>query len=507
MSANPAPKPAHSLADHAAHGHRSTLVTQVIRVLCKAIGVVVLARLVSPADHGLYAMAASVTLLLWMFRDLGLGTAIIQTSQLNENLCTALVRTQGVIGVVIALITLAVAPLAAWFYQETTLVPLLAVMSVSFVFIGLGGFPRALLIRELRFHELNRLDTIAAVAATTAMVATASFGAGPYAFVAFLLVSEFLSAALAWRYCHWRPTAPSNTSGLRELLRTGFHLTQYHTLNFISLQIETFAVGRIFGTQPLGLYNRAGQMLNLPLQHLAEPLTQVTLSALARSTAASSDFERHTLAGAKVVAYFTLPIAAIAIAAPETLTLAVLGPRWLEAAPLLRWFGVSAAFAQTTLIAQAVAIASGRSRALAFLAMITVPLVMAAVLIGARFGTNGVARSVAITSAVLAWPRLWWRLKGSPVSVAHYLSTLRWPLTLAAALATGAVVGQRVPAPHSAAWQIIATFAAAAISGLLAAALIGPLRRELLATWEYLVRSRPAATTPPTSTAGQIDAQ
>jgi PST family polysaccharide transporter len=451
-------------------------------------------------------MAASVTLLLWMFRDLGLGVAVVQADKLDEGLCTALLWIQIAIGFALALGSLAAAPLAAAFYHEPALLPLLAAMSVSFVFIGVGGLPRAFLMRELRFHELNRIDTISAVVATAAMIASASFGAGRYAFVVFLLISEFISGVLPWRYHRWRPKASPRADGLLQLVRVGLHLTHFYALNFLSKQIETFAVGRFFGAQPLGLYTRAGQMLNLPLQHAAEPLTQVTLGALARSTTDIRKFNDYAIIGAKIVAHLTLPVSALAIAVPELITQLVLGPQWIDAAPLLRWFGVSAALNQTTLIAQAVAIAAGHSRRLAVLASATLPILIAAILLGARWGAIGVAVAIALANATLAWPRLWWRLRGTSLSVRRYLSALQWPLVTAAALAAGACAGQRLARDQNVTWQIVATLAAALIVPIAAGVSIPPLRRELRAIRDYLVDSR-RATKPPTSTAARNDAR
>ena len=74
----PEPDAHESVQTRAAHGHRSTLFTQGVRLLCKVASVLIVARLVAPSDHGLFAMAASFSLLLWMFRDMGLSTAAIQ---------------------------------------------------------------------------------------------------------------------------------------------------------------------------------------------------------------------------------------------------------------------------------------------------------------------------------------------------------------------------------------------------------------------------------------------
>ena len=128
------------LLAEAAHGHRSMLRSQAIKFGCKLTSVLLLARLVTPDDHGLFAMASSVVLLLTLFRDAGLGAAAVQAPTLSEIQLTALFWCHLGIGVILTLATLAAAPLAANFYANPTVSPLLSVMSCAFLLIGAGGF-------------------------------------------------------------------------------------------------------------------------------------------------------------------------------------------------------------------------------------------------------------------------------------------------------------------------------------------------------------------------------
>ena len=74
----------------AARGHRRVLLAQALKLGCKLVSVLLLARLVTPVDHGLFAMASSVVLLLTLFRDAGLGVAAVQARELNEAQLTTL---------------------------------------------------------------------------------------------------------------------------------------------------------------------------------------------------------------------------------------------------------------------------------------------------------------------------------------------------------------------------------------------------------------------------------
>jgi PST family polysaccharide transporter len=501
---SPIPASLETVQEKAKHGHRSTLLSQGLRLVCKAAGVLVLARLVLPSEQGLFAMAASFTLLLWMFRDMGLGSATVQNANLSEGLCTALLWTQIGIGLALTLTTAAAAPFVARFYGQPALTSLLGSMSVSFLFIGIGGLPRSLLVRELRFRELNRLESISAVTGTVAMIVAAVLGAGAYAFVVFLLVWEFLCAALAWMHCPWRPRVRAQCDGLLALIRTGLNLTQYNALNYITQLIETVAVGQYLGAFTLGLYNRSGQMLALPMAHVAEPLSQISLTALSRVTPTSSEFEIQSSRSANIIAHLTLPIAAFAVAAPEEVVHIVLGSQWAEAAPILRWLAVSTAITQIIQSAQSVAVAAGQSKRLIQTALVAFPIVAFAVALGLRQGAVGVAMAVALTNLLLAVPRLWWRLRGSPVSVWTYLKAIQLPLLSSAMLGAGTALGRTFIFSGDFPWRLLGSLIGAGV-GVALAGLISPsLRAEWRVVWAHL----PWATkTQPTSTTARDDAR
>ena len=92
---------ADTLLAQASRGYQSTLLSQGLRLLCKAVSVVALARLVTPAQHGQFAMAASVFYLVVLFRDFGLGTAALQTRALSEEQRTTLWHAHAGLGILL----------------------------------------------------------------------------------------------------------------------------------------------------------------------------------------------------------------------------------------------------------------------------------------------------------------------------------------------------------------------------------------------------------------------
>jgi PST family polysaccharide transporter len=486
------PAPPATLA-RAASGYRAALLSHAVRVLCKFAGVVVLARLVSPAGHGHFAMAAAAYFFLTLFRDLGTTTAAIQAPALDEGRMTALWRLNAALGLLLAAVAFAAAPAVAAGFAAPAVAPLLRAMSLGFVLAGLNAGPRTLLARELRFAELNRLETAGAVAGTAAMLAAAALGAGAQAFVAFLLVSETVMLAAAWRTCRWRPRAPADWAGLRGLLRTGLPLTGTQLLQFGQQQLDTVLLGRWFGASPLGHYNRAGQLLVQPATHLAAPFCQILLATLSRLGPAAPAFAAHLRATAGTIAHLTLPVAAVCFALPAEIVHLLLGPGWPDAAPLLVWLAVSAAASFLTATVHPVCVAAGHASRLVALAALALPVTLLGLWLGRDHGPAGLAAGLAAANLALLFPRLWAATRGTSVRLRDYAGAFAGPLAVAAGLVAGLRAGRAAAEAHSLGLRLLAAAVGGALAVGLLVALSGRLRREARALRDHLPFARSAA--------------
>lgn len=466
-----------TLADIA---YRTTFWAQLVRVLCKIAGVVVLARLVSPADHGLFAMAASVTFILVLLRDLGTSTAAIQSPTLSEEQKTTLAWLNVGGGIVLALIGAALSPLAAVFFHEPAVAPLLVALSASFLLTGLNAWPRTLLSRELRYREVNLIETAGAVLGTIAMVTAGALGAGAYAFAAFLLVSE-ATMIVAWRFCRWRAAAPVRWGSAAGLVGTGWQITRANLLVAAAQQLDAFLFGRWFGAAPLGLYNRAGQVLQQPMMHLATPFSQVLLATLSRLGPQSPEFPRHLRETANLIGYLTLPLAALAFAIPHEIVAVVLGSAWPDAAPLLRWLALGAAAIYLGAPANQVAIAGGRAERLTHLTAASLAVLTTGLFLARSFGPVGLSAAVGMANVLLLVPKLWWTSAGTSVRLRDYADAFTGPLLFAGLLAAGAATGRALVDTSPTPARFAAALAGTALAGLVGGLAIPRLRAEIRA--------------------------
>lgn len=474
-------------------GYRSTLVAQITKLSCKLTGVIFLSRLVSPAEHGLFVMAASLLSFLILFRDLGTNVAAVQIRNLSQGQATALWQLQGLLGLVLAGSTVALAPLWAKFFHEQRLLPLLAMMGTSFLLAGFSGWPRISLSRELRFKDLNRIEVAGAVAGTVAMIALGLAGGGVYALVSYPIVSEAVMLTIGWLACTSRPHGRADWNGLGSLLRTGLGVTGYNLLLYPLQQLDTLLTGRWFGAQALGFYNRAGQLLVQPTTHLAAPFGDVLLSTLSRLGPDSPAFTPHLRTTANTIAHFTLPFIALCVALPDEVVRIALGGSWAESAELLRWLAIGAAPSFLTATIYPLGVSTGHSSRLMGMSAVTLVATGMMLFLARDHGALGLARALAASNLLLLVPRVWWSTRGTPVSLADYLHALRRPVATAATFGLGLAVSRSLSSDSP--WLI--GFIVSLVGGALAvgvSAMLSPgLRAEFRSLRNQLPFSRASA--------------
>lgn len=451
-----------SLTPHLKHatvrGGAYTLLAQAAKFLLSLGATVVLARLLTPSDYGLVAMVAAFMSFAGIFRDLGLSMATVQKSEITHDQVSTLFWVNQGIGLLLALVVAACAPLVAWFYDTPALRSVTLLLATTFLLGGLTIQHQALLRRQMRFRALAAIEVAALVAGTAVAVLLALSGAGYWALVAREITVALAIAAGVWVLCGWRPGSPRRRSGSKTMLAFGGHLTAYNVVNYFSRNMDRILIGRRWGDQQLGLYSKAHQLLLLPIHQIQAPVASVAIPALSRIKDDPDRYRRYYCSAMTLIGYVTTPmIIAMAVLATEVVDLA-LGEQWHAAGPIFRVLAIAALGRPIADANYWIYISLGRTRRMLLWGAVSAPLFVLAFALGLPGGAMGVALGYALCALALRGPAFLWALRGSPVTVgqlwrATYRSTVLSAGMLAvmvpvrwAALPWGQLAGLFVPA-------------------------------------------------------------
>lgn len=140
--------------------------------------IIVVIRLLSPADYGLMSLAAVFVGFLAMLNEMGLGTAVVQRKDIGINTLKSMFGLVLLTSASFSILISISAPLIADSYSEPRLTPLIQVLAVQFILTGFTILPQSLLLRDMAFTKIAYVDFISALAGsiTTLMLALTNHG-------------------------------------------------------------------------------------------------------------------------------------------------------------------------------------------------------------------------------------------------------------------------------------------------------------------------------------------
>jgi lipopolysaccharide exporter len=310
----------------------------------RVVGMVALARLLTPGDFGLVALAVVVTGAVGVFSDLGLGGALILRQDLDERGKATILGLMLVTAVVATLLIAALSPLAAKAFGEPKLTPVLIALSGTVLISGLSWFYEMVLQRELEFRNSFVANLWATCVYVAATIGLAVSGAGVWSLVGGQLASAVVYTAALMRLAPYRVGPALDRARARDVFKTGRGFFVQGGLAFFEQSIGQIAVGRALTASSLGFYSMAYRLAEMPYWGIAHPVAQVTFPAFSRMRHRDEDVTPAFLRSLGMIALVTCPIGAILSGAAQPFTAAVFGQRWL---PMVGPLAVLALWAAT----------------------------------------------------------------------------------------------------------------------------------------------------------------
>lgn len=478
-----------SLASQVRQGVAWSAASRGVLVAAQLGAQAVLARLLAPADYGLYALVSLVIGFVAFLSQLGLSTALVQTRRLTDRLLAAAFWLNFATGVVAAAVVAAAAPGVAVVYDDPRLVPLLLAAGLALA-LNVTAVPSALLQRALRFKLLTGVEVTTTVVGLLATIAFAAAGHGAMSLVLGTLVQVVVHDVAMWAVVRWVPRHLAHRRELAELWRFGRGLTGANLLYYLSRNLDTALLGGAVGRAELGLYSRSYNIMVLPLNQVTTVLSRVLLPAFARMQDDVGRLRRAWLNTARASLVVGLPLGFGVAASAPALVGTLYGEAWLGMVPTLVLLCLSLPPQLVARVIGPAYQALGRTGLQFRLALISTALTVAAILAGLPWGTTGVAAGLLCVSGLSLLVGLVPLMRLLQLSVRELWASLRGILLAGgglwlAASAAGAAVARvgALPAPAVLGVQVAA-------GALAYGALLALLERE--ATASVVARLRAA---------------
>jgi O-antigen/teichoic acid export membrane protein len=332
-----------SVTTDASRGAVALMIRQIATAVLSVPVSIVLARLLAPADFGLYAIASFLIGVLQSNVVLGLGGWLIQTPDEPTERQVATIYTVQLCLCSLAFVVLVLAAPALMSWYGTTdpaAVNLIRILGISIFLTAFRIVPASLLERRLRYEYIANVEFVGGLAFQTTAITLAALGGHVWSLVAAVLAHAIVSVILMQRGARWRPRLGFEFSVIRKAMAFGapWQLQRWVTLAKDNV-VPTLIAAR-FGAEAVGYLALASATALRPLQ-IMPILDRVTFAAYARLR---EDVQKIATAVDRVLffsaAIIIPPTTLVGVFAPQIMTL-VYGDKWAPAALPAQWFCVA----------------------------------------------------------------------------------------------------------------------------------------------------------------------
>lgn len=395
-------------------------------------------RLLAPADYGLFAMTQVILFFLNMLNGYGLASGLIQAKEITRLQIRQLFGMLIIVNGVLATAQIALAPAVAAYYRQPLVADMLRIQALLYLTTPFIALSYALLSRRMEYREQARANIVASIAGAGAALTGALMGLGVWTLVIapmVLFIVRAIGMTVAAHAYYW----PSfDFRGAGTLARYGGLMAAGQFFWFFESQADVFIAGRQFDPHWLGIYTESLFLAQVFVSKIVPPLNEVAFSAYARLQHDEGAVGRAFVRGIRVIMVVALPFYVGLVATAEPFVLTMMGPKWIEAVPIVRLLAVAMPFMTLQVLLAPTCDAIGRPGISVRNGATGAVLLTGAYLIGVQWGAIGLAAAWALVYPLYLAISLWRTL---PIIGARFDAVVRAIIApLLAAIGMGIIV-------------------------------------------------------------------
>ncbi|MCS3855302.1 PST family polysaccharide transporter [Salinibacter ruber] len=367
-----------------------SVVGKVVNQLLIFIFGIGLARLLSPREFGLVAMVLIFTGFAKIFRNVGLGAALVQHQDVTEMHRSSVFWVNVGSGIFLTVLFVLLAPVLADFYEEPALVPITVVLAFQFLLGGLTAVHRKLFQKEINFRALALVGVGSTVFAGGTAVIMAWMGYGVWSLVMKSLLNSASAAVILWIASPWRPRFSFSWEALGDLWRFSLNLLGTRSMNFWVRRLDDLLIGRYLGSDPLGIYTKAYKIMLVPLNNVSRVIGRVMFPALSSIQEDIPRVRRIYLRMTETIALITFPLMLGLFATAESFVIGIFGSEWSGMILPLKIFCFAGLWQSIATLNGNLYLSQGQTDLQFRVSLFTKPLMIAGIVSGLYWGLMGV---------------------------------------------------------------------------------------------------------------------
>lgn len=305
---------------------------------------IALARILDPKDYGTIALVTVFTTILQVFVDSGLGTALIQKKDADDLDFSSVFYFNFIVCIILYVGMFIAAPYIALFYKDTTLTPVIRVISLTIVISGVKGIQQAYVSKNMLFKRFFFSTIGGTIFSAVLGIAMAYMGYGVWALVAQQLSNTAIDTLILWLTVKWRPKKMFSYERLKGLFSFGWKLLISSLLDTAYNNLRNLIIGKLYSSSDLAFYNQGEKFPKVIVMNINASIDSVLLPTMSVEQDNPERIKQMTRRAIKTSTYVMAPLMMGLAFCAEPIVRLVLTDKWIFCIPFLRIFCITYMF-------------------------------------------------------------------------------------------------------------------------------------------------------------------
>jgi O-antigen/teichoic acid export membrane protein len=360
----------------------------------------VIARLLTPADIGVFSVTMVLLTFVGTVRDMGAGGYLVQEKEITLDRVRAVWAVQLGLGLFLAIAVLAASVPASMFYKEPRMREIMMIVALNYAINPFGSLTYAWQIREMRFDALAIVRFSATVTGAVVSIFLAYRGMGPISLAYGSLASTIVNALMA---IHYRPAWFPWLPGIKEIKRVlayGSQTTGAAMIDTIFINAPELLLGKLQNMTATGLFSRASGLVTMFDRMVLSGIASVAVSWFSKQSREHNTIAQPFLKATSYITALGWPFAVAMVFLAHPIMRILYGDQWDGAVDITRVLAVAFAIGLPSQMCISALMALGCASMVLRGAAVTTAVALPVLAAGAYFGTVELAGALIVTSLV-----------------------------------------------------------------------------------------------------------
>lgn len=364
--------------------------------LIQFISLIILGRLLTPTDYGIYGIMMIFITLSDTLVDSGFGGALVNKKNIVQEDINTLFFANSLFSLVLYFAIYLLAPLLEDYYQVENLSSYFRVLGTVVIFYALSIVQNAIIMRELRFKFSATLNLVATVLSAIIAIILAYYGWGVWSLIIQVVIQSILVTTILWMKSNIKISCKISKDSFKGFWDFGSNILGANILYTIVNNICNSIIPKIGTITQSGLYSQAVKLNNVPVNVLALSIDKCLFPILSREkdtksmVSSARVFNRYLL-------FFIIPLFPLISLVSRPLISLLLGEKWIDASlylSIISWSGIALIWQATS---RNILKSLGYTKYILYVEVLKSVLMLSIIFISLRFGVFFLVLGVTIS--------------------------------------------------------------------------------------------------------------